>query len=148
MNKGGGDDDTGTELPEDGEDGILWRDIRGDEDGRKDADRAGRQHDEQQANAEADVVVPVDAGTALGGATAPASAVSVQVSIVNMLMEDVRHTLRPRGSGSFAHQTRSRCDHPRDPPRGPPLLLGEFRPPPRWGRCKGWRELEPASDGV
>ena len=144
MNKGGGDDDAGTELPEDGKDGMLRRDIRGDEDGSKDADGAGHQHDEQQANAEADVVVPVDAGTALGGATAPASAVSVQVSIVNMLMEGVRHTLRPRGSGSSARQTRSHYD----PPRGPPLLMGEFRPPLRWGRCKRWRGLEPASDGV
>lgn len=63
MNERGGDDDPGAELSQDREDDILRGDEGGHENGTKDADGAGDQHDEQQADAEADIVVPVDSGT-------------------------------------------------------------------------------------
>ena len=141
MNKGSGNDDTGTELSEYGEDGMLWRDIRGDEDGRKDADRAGRQHDEQQANAEADVVVPVDAGTAVSSLTVPACAVPGQVSIMDTTTAIRRPTQHQHGSGSSGQQMSPRRD------RHAPPLPGGSRPPPRWGRNKSWRQLETVCEG-
>ena len=130
MNKGSRDDDTGAELPEDSKDGVLRRDIRRNKDRSKDTDGACHQHDKQQTDAEADVVVPVDASTALSGATAAAGAVSGQVSIANPMTKDGRHTQRRHGSGSFGQKMRSRCE------LRPPPPSGGSRPPRRWGQCR------------
>ena len=44
MDKGRRDDDAGAELPEDGKDGVLGRDVVCHENRGEDANGAGRQH--------------------------------------------------------------------------------------------------------
>lgn len=65
MNKSCRDDDACAKLPQDSEDGMRRRDIRSHEDRGEDTNGAGHQHDEEQADAETDVVVPIDAFAAV-----------------------------------------------------------------------------------
>jgi hypothetical protein len=77
------DDDTGAELPEDGEDDMLGRDERCDEHGSKNADGAGDEHDEEQAHAQRDVVDALDAGAVdLASFASSACAVSIILRLV------------------------------------------------------------------
>lgn len=60
MDEGSRNDDASAELPQDGDEDVVWRDEAGQENGTEDTNGAGCQHGKQETDSETDVVVPVD----------------------------------------------------------------------------------------
>ena len=144
VDESGGDDDAGAELAQNSKNEVLWRNEGGHQDGPKHTNRTRYQHDEQQTNAQLDVVVTVDQLTVLSGGFVYPIALTVSVSCQSIILFSMSSqakglTQRLRGNGSFSlwrklvrtSPLHGRGRDRRLPPRLTPV---KRRPRRRWGR--------------